>query len=262
MDKTLSDYDAKISQISDTRLTNPAQKVMFQRQSQEQRYALESHLNAYEGHQLEAYAGQVVSDTLDSATTAAVNGRTLPPEPGVGSVVDHQHEVGLAALSDYADAHYPPDKRAVLLAQQTAQFNSKFYSSLADDALTAGDTGYVKQLLADHGQEIDPKQRGILTKALNTTDMAQRSTAKMFEIAKPDADGKVPTLADQLDRADKDPERLKDADLRGPHAGAADEPPRGTAAGQQRTAREYQQRLVQGDGQGARRRSGLAHHAR
>lgn len=171
VDKTLSDYDAKVSEVTDS-LVNPAQKEAFRRQATEQRYGLEAHLGQYETKELHAYEEQTLKATLANNVQGAVNSYDLPVEGPLKSGLDHHVDMQVAALTDYAATHGVPKE---VLDQQILEAKSATYAAVANDALTKNNTTYVRNLLTEHGEEMDPHQRAVIARELKSTDILGES---------------------------------------------------------------------------------------
>ena len=171
VDQTLSDFDAKVGEISDG-LTNPAQKEAFSHQATEQRYGLEQHLNHYESQQLTAYEEATLKATLANSVTGAVNSYELPAEGPLKGGLDHSVDTQVAALTDYAATHGIPK---VVLDQQIMEAKSATYAAVANDALTKNNTEFVRNLMAEHGDDMDPRQRYAINRELKQTDLLGES---------------------------------------------------------------------------------------
>lgn len=134
VDKVLSDYDAKVSQIGATLPKDSMAAMQFQRLAQDNRFQVQQHLNGYESRQINQYHEQVTQATLKNAATAAVNNTNAAladpsnnaSDPGVRQqiVTSASHDsiaMGVAAIKDEATRKNQPQE---VTDEQIAEFTS------------------------------------------------------------------------------------------------------------------------------------------
>lgn len=133
VDKTMSAYDQKVSDISGSMPEGEARN-QFARLAQDNRFQVQQHLNGYESRQINQYHEQVTSATLKNAATSAVNNTNAaladpsnnPTDPGVRqqivtSASNDSIAMGVAVLKDEGKRKGQPQETT---DEQVAEFTS------------------------------------------------------------------------------------------------------------------------------------------
>jgi len=210
---TMKDFDLQTGKIRGT-IKDPQAQQSFDRMALESKFQLQAHMNGYVSKQLDQYQGETTKATVANSIQSAVNSYSLPDDPATGSHLQYQLQLQRAAIENYWGKKGDPETVKPIIDNEVATAASRTYAAVANDALTKGNTDYVRQLMSDHGSEIDFQQRNSINEALKTTDLNQRAFDKANQLLAPEKDQTGPTTRAQfMQRLDADPDLAKNAEL-------------------------------------------------
>lgn len=197
-DNTMQSFDQASGKIRDG-IKDPQAQESFDRMALESKFQLQAHMNGYVSKQLDQYQGETTKATVANSIQSAVNSYSLPDDPATGSHLDYQLQLQKAAIENYWGKKGDAATVQPIIDNEVATARSHTFAAVAEDAVNTGKMDYARQLLADHGQEIESTQRRALEGALKNQGVEQTASDLFSEFVQPQENGTKTTKADYFD---------------------------------------------------------------